>query len=179
MALGHPQGQLVDLAEASADEDRGVGELAFLQGFFQLGILLPQLLLLEGVLDQGGEFFLGEGLGQVVVGAELHRFDRRFDGAVPGHHDHRHLRLELLDPAQGLDPIQFRHLDVEQQQIPGRFSLLEDPQHLERAPVGRDLVAPAAEHLGEVLAHPLFVVTDDDPVSHSCSSFKINGTPPL
>ena len=57
-----------------------------------------QLLALERLGD--GEAHLVdvlEGLGQVVVGAGLHRLDRRLHRGEGGHHDHLHVRPGLLD----------------------------------------------------------------------------------
>ena len=60
-----------------------------------------------------------EGLGDVVVGAELQGLDHRLALGLGGRHDHRQLGLGVGPGAgaEDLDPVDARHHDVEQHQV--------------------------------------------------------------
>ena len=74
------------LVEREARGD-GLADLVEREGLAQAQVLGRQALLLEPALDDVDDLFDLEGLEDVVVGAALHRVDRRLDGAEAGH-DH-------------------------------------------------------------------------------------------
>ncbi len=49
--------------------------------------LLPQRLALKHLIDPQHQFTGVDRFGQIVIGAQSHRLDRRFNAAVGGHHD--------------------------------------------------------------------------------------------
>ena len=57
VALGHGQGQLVDLAEGGAAEDRSAGGGPLAQLALEGAVLLEQALALQAVLDQDEESY--------------------------------------------------------------------------------------------------------------------------
>ena len=75
-------------------------------------VLLLKAHVLERLADDDLELVHVEGLGEIVVGPELHGPHRRFRGAVGGHHDHRRLRRGRLDVAQDLDAVAVGQADV-------------------------------------------------------------------
>src|SRR4029453_12511952 len=115
----------------------------------------------RGLAHQDFELLDARGLGEVVVGAELHRFHRARYLLEAGGHDHlRRLPALLGQTAQHLDALEPRHLHVEDEHV-GRVVA----QPLERGlavthalhcvPLPRQL---AHEELAEVL----LVVGDQD-----------------
>jgi len=166
IAVGDLPRQLDDFAEAGAAKDRLRRRLAIAQLFFQRLVFLDQPFPFQAVLDEGEEFFLGKGLAQIIIGAELHRLHRRLDGAMPGHHHHRQFGPGLTHPAQGLDTVHLRHLHVEQKQVAAPVRLFETADQEGRTGEGLDLIAPGFDHLPQVAQHPLFVVTDQNPIFH-------------
>src|SRR5262249_59022204 len=71
----------------------------------------------EGGVNGRQQVRLGERLGDVVGGAELHRRDSGEDRPDRGHHDDGQVRLEAPELLQDLDPVDVRHEDVEQHEI--------------------------------------------------------------
>ena len=67
-----------------------------------------------------------ERLGDVVVGAGLHRLDRVFNGRVGGHQDHEAFGRAPLDFVQQFEPAHLGHLVVGQHQIELRLGQQRD-----------------------------------------------------
>src|SRR4029453_13985187 len=115
----------------------------------------------RGLAHQDFELLDARGLGEVVVGAELHRFHRARYLLEAGGHDHlRRLPALLGQTAQHLDALEPRHLHVEDEHV-GRVVAqplergLAVTHALHRVPLPRQL---AHEELAEVL----LVVGDQD-----------------
>jgi hypothetical protein len=94
-----------------------------------------------------------------VIGADLHRLDRRVDGRVGGQQDDEDLRILLLDLAQDRHAVDVWELVVEQHQIDAVANAIEG-----LPPGGRldHLVAVGAQALGQGPADQRFVVDDED-----------------
>ena len=78
-----------------------------------------QAALAAELFHRAQQLFLGEGLGQVVLGAD-HAAARLVEQAVLGRqHDHRHMRETrvALDDGAGLVAVQARHQDVAEDQV--------------------------------------------------------------
>ena len=99
-----------------------------------------------------------ERLGQVVVGALLHRLDRALDGALAGEHDDR--RLGVVGP-QGREEGEAVHAghDEVADHDGGRL-LGRALQRLDAVAGARDLVPPQSEEVGESLAGDVVILDD-------------------
>ena len=78
----------------------------------EVEVLVAQALALEAVPDDQVDLVELEGLGDVVVGAELHRLDGRLRGGHRRHHDDRGVGREVPGGAQHLQPVDLRHAQV-------------------------------------------------------------------
>ena len=77
-----------------------------------------QLLFFGGLRDQNGKLCDAIRFCQVIIRAELHRFDCRLDRRVPGQHDDfRRILAFFFQAAQESDAVQPRHIDVAQQNV--------------------------------------------------------------
>ena len=83
----------------------------------QQHVLLPQLPLLERVAHLDLELVDVEGLAEVVVGAEPHRFDGRVGRRVRRDHDAENVLVDSLRRAKHVYAAHVGHLDVGDQQI--------------------------------------------------------------
>ena len=83
----------------------------------QQRVLARELVLLPRAPHQHVDLRHAIRLGEVVVGAELHRVDRRLDGAVAGDDDDFRRRQLVADLPQHLEPVHLRHHDVEQRHV--------------------------------------------------------------
>jgi hypothetical protein len=99
-----------------------------------------------------------EGLRQVVDRAELHRPHDVLCLGEPGHHDHRHAGIALVQPAQDLEPIRLRDDEVEEHGV--RWRRLGRGQRLRASPRGLRSPARGREVLTEGV--PCGVVVLDD-----------------
>ena len=133
---GGLQYQPINLLHLPRSPDNVGESLTGLQLLAQQVVFPSQLLHLDEPLEDLAKFLDSEGLGDVVVGAELYRLDGRGDRSVTGHDHHRCLRIPLLDGAQQLEAVHPGHADVGQDNIRGaafedrqraraRFSLLD------------------------------------------------------
>ena len=114
--------------------------------------------MLERAIDEHLDLVAVEWLLDVVVRAELHRFDRGLHGGKRGHQHHRHFRLELLDLGQQFDPRHLRHLQIRDDQINLRA---RQASQRDRALIGRDDFVPfASQNGGERVSHHVLVVDD-------------------
>ncbi len=68
-----------------------------------VGQLLPEHGVLPGPIGQELQLLEVDRLLHVVEGAELHRLNGTFDGAIRGHDDHWNGGIELADPAKEVD----------------------------------------------------------------------------
>ena len=103
-------------------------------------------------------------LGQVILGAELHRLHGGADLVQTGDHDHVDVRPRLLDPAQHLDAVHLRHLDVQHQQVV--IVLVDQGQRRQAVPRRVDLVLTAEDPL-TTAENDFLVVNEQDSAFHS------------
>ncbi len=89
-----------------------VQPVAVLQVHLQQSVLLLGLGHLDGLGDREEQFLIGEGLGDVVEGADLHGLDRGLDGAVGGHDEHRDVGVVSLHVLEHVLPGELGHLHV-------------------------------------------------------------------
>ena len=90
--------------------------------FFEFPVFLAQLLGIDGVLYQDECLVDGERLFQEVVGAQLGRAHRGFNGAVAGDHDDLGSILQLPDLLQSLQAVHAGQPDIEQHHVEGALA---------------------------------------------------------
>ena len=123
-------------------------------------VLLAQLAVLDLLAHLHLEQVDVERLAQVVAGAQPHRFDGGFGRRERRDHDAEDVLVDLLGRPQHVHAAHVGHLDVGDQQI--------DRLALERLDGGaavlgeQHLVAFAAEHDRQQLAHRPLIVDDED-----------------
>ena len=108
---------------------------------------------------EGGE--VGDGLGQVVEGADLHGLDGGLDAGVAGDEDDLQFRLHLLELAREREPGVGAEVLVHQ-----RNGDVAGPGVLERfrgAVGGEDLAIRVVEKAAEHLHHDALVVHHENP----------------
>ena len=136
-----------------------VGEaVLFVQFLVQQAVGQDEVAVLQGLGDGHQDFFILEGLEDVIEGAFFHGRDRFFHGAERGHDDHRQIRVEALQLVQELDAAHLGHLHVgeDEVQIGGRGNL----HGLNGAGGGEDFIAGLPQegfHDGEIID---FVIND-------------------
>ncbi len=118
----------------------------------------------QGSLEEDLEARGVEWLGQVVVGALLHRLDRALDGALAREHDDR--RVGVVGP-QGREEGETVHAghDEVTDHDGGRL-LRRALQRLDAIPGARDLVPPESEEVGEPLAGGVVILDDQNTMAH-------------
>ena len=85
----------------------------------EVEVLVAELLALERVPDDEVDFVELERLGDVVVGAELHRLHRGLGRGHRGDHDDRGVGGDLLGGAQHLQPVHLRHAQIGDDHVEG------------------------------------------------------------
>jgi len=161
---------LLDLAVVADDlhaAGRGRGDAG--HGVGQADDLLHQPADFQGVRGDPPEFLGVEGLQQVVVGPQLHRLDGGVGRAEGGHDDDRRLDLPLLDLGQGVQPVQPRHLVVQQHGVERLLGEAGQGRHAVRA--GDHVVALLGEEPGEEMDQPFVIVHHED-LGHGAQSFR-------
>ena len=155
--LDHPQ----QLDHAGVRADDVPESVALAEPLAQPAVLLHQAGALHGALDHHRQHREIEGLGEVVVGALLHRLDGVGDGAEGGHHHEGRVALGGLGLLHQADAVEARHLQVGEDHV--GLELLELAERLEA--VGRRLgaVALLTEDLREGRPCVGLVVHDQDP----------------
>src|ERR1019366_10035519 len=107
-----------------------------------------------------------ERLGDIVVGAGLHRLDGIFNGRISSHQNYQALGCAPLDLAQQFQPAHLGHPGVGQNQIELR---LGEHNHGLRAVLGRaNLVAKRLEKRDETSAD-IALVIDNEQLGHQIS----------
>ena len=101
-----------------------------------------------------------ERLREEVVGARLHRLERRVVRAVRAHHDDGQLRLEPLDLAEQREPVHAGHPHVGEDEVV--LARGELAQRVRSAPDRAGLPAVIRQDHGEQVAHGGLVVDDED-----------------
>ena len=118
-----------------------------------------QVRALGGVAHERQHGVVLEVLGDVVVGAELHRPDGGLDLVDGRDHDDLDQALRLLDLPQHLEAADARHPDVEQHHV--HVLAVEDGQPALARRRAQHAVL-AAQDRRQRVAHPLVVVDDED-----------------
>src|SRR5262249_47760625 len=160
VARRHPPDGLVDLLHGRMPPHQRAELPDLLEAVPERGHFLGEPPRGEGPLREQERLVEVEGLGEIVVGALLHRLDRRLHRPVGGHDHHLGigtLRADLGEEGEAVEP---RHADIEKDQIERLgFGLAES----RRAVLHRgDLIAGAAEALLKDPAEAVFVVGDED-----------------
>ena len=83
----------------------------------QSDVVTEELPLLRRLAHHDVQLFDLGRLGQVVVGAELHRLDRGGDVLEAGHHDHLRRLRHRRQLAQDVDALLLRHAHVEDDDV--------------------------------------------------------------
>jgi len=120
----------------------------------------PQPHLVEGVFHAPDELIVLEGFPEIVVGPALQGLHGRLDGGVPRHHDDRHVGIPVPDEVQQVEAVHLRHHEIEQHQV---APVVLQPRHgVPRGGARLDAVVPLPEKYPHALAHPDFVVDNQD-----------------
>src|SRR5215468_394199 len=133
-----------------------------------------QLLPLQRLGD--GEAHLvdvGEGLGEVVVGAGLHRLDGRLHRGEGGHHHHLHVGSRLLHGLEQVHPGQVRHPDVQHRHVDG--GILGGRKAFHGVVDGDDGVTLSLKYLGDCAEDDLVVVDHQDLARALAHQFLTDG----
>ena len=154
--LLHEIDDVADLA-ARADQELALALLGDLRA--QRDDLAVQILPLAGVAHQRPQLVVVEVLGDVVVGAVLHRLHGRLDLVDGRDHDALDEAVVLLDDAQDVEAADAGQPDVEQDQVD--VLVFEQRQRRLAARHRQDAVV-ALEDGGDRVPHPLIVVADQD-----------------
>ncbi|OPZ16181.1 MAG: hypothetical protein BWZ10_01521 [candidate division BRC1 bacterium ADurb.BinA364] len=135
----------------------------------ELAVFLLENLGFQGAADQDFQFFVGEWLDQIIVGAFFHRFDGGFGRGEGGHHDHIAFGPERLGLFEHLDAGHRRHFQVgdkDMERLPA-----EQFQGVARIDGELHLVAFALENALQYPAHLGLVVENEDAACHSRFAF--------
>ncbi len=114
---------------------------------------------LEDALEGGEQVVDVERLGDVVVGAVLHRLDGGRGPAEGGHHDDLELRVLALELAEYADPVLVGELDIHHHEVGQVLGDLLD--RLRAALAELDRVALFAQEVLEQGADIGFVIDDE------------------
>ena len=156
----HLTDHLVDVLHLGRVADDALGKcLGLLLAAHQL---LCELLSLEVAPDGEQHPIDVERLGDVVVGAEVHRLDRGARGAVGGHQDDV-ADVDVLggQALQDLNAVLVGHAQVDQEQV--RLFDRDDAQDLAAALGFERLVALAAQQLYQRATDRRVIIGDQDP----------------
>jgi hypothetical protein len=118
--------------------------------------------------DPGKQLARAEGLGEVVVGAELEAEDAVDLLALGGEHDDRHCQLAADLPCER-EPVLAGHAHVEEHQVHAPRS--QRLAHVPSVATGHDLELVPDEVVADHLADGGVVVDGKDPLGHreACS----------
>ena len=162
----HRRRQLRDLVHQIDDVAR---DLARSDDELALGLIgdlgrqrqhLPvQVLPLAGVADERPELVVVEILGDVVIGAVLHRLHGRLDLVDGRDHDDLDEAVVFLDDAKHLEAADAGQPDIEQNQVD--VLAIQNGQSRLSAATREHAVLPL-QNRGQRVAHPLVVVDDED-----------------
>ncbi len=109
---------LVDLLHRGAVSDEGVGRVTLADERAELEYLVVEAAAVEVPLEGLSHLVDVERLGDVVVGAQSHRFDRDPGAAERGHHDDRQILIRIpVQLLQDIQPALVRHTDIHQDQV--------------------------------------------------------------
>ena len=160
----HARDPLEDVLHPRTSAQQVVVGVFLLEPAPQVGHFVDQPAIFQRLVHHNFEPHAVDRLLDQVVGAQLHRLDRRLDRGIPGHHDDRHRQLALADLADQLQPADPGQAKVGQHQRAGVF---HQPFQRSRAVGGdRDLPVGMGEQLRELLADQLAVFHHKDASIH-------------
>ena len=126
--------------------------------------LAAQPLALLGLADREQHFGRLERLGEVVVGAAAHRFERQLLGSVRGHQDQRGVGPAPRELRQQREAVDARHPQIAEHDVGHR--VLEAGERVLAAAREGDLVAFGAQHQREAFPQRIIVVHDQNALRH-------------
>ena len=126
----------------------------------QVEVLQVQAPLFQGPVHQIAQVIGDERLGEEMEGPGFDGFHRGLDGAVAGNDDHLHLRVQGLDLLQGLQPVQVRHHQIQEDGVEG--AALQQGEALAGAGSQLHLVALTGKYLITGVPHGLVIVYDQN-----------------
>ena len=100
------------------------GEKLFRQFLFEVMVFMVQGQMLHGAFGGDDQFRQRQWFFQKIIGTELGGFNRGFNGAVSGHHDHATViqNLFVQHSFQQSNAVNIRHPDVEKDNVGIGFS---------------------------------------------------------
>ena len=151
--------QVDDVARhlARSDDELALGLIRDLRR--QRQDLAVQILPLAGVADERPQLVVIEVLGDVVVGAVLHRLHGGFDFVDRRDHDDLDEAVVFLDDPQHLEPADAGQPDIQQDEVD--VLLVEDRQRRFAAAHPQHAIF-AFQDRRQRVPHPLVVVDDED-----------------
>jgi hypothetical protein len=128
--------------------------------FLEAGHPLSQAPRLESLLDGDQEIVEVRRLLQEIVGARLHRLDRRLDLAIRRYHDDHEITVQLAKLLEQLQAVGVRQSKVQQHERGRR--LLHQPERSRSSGRRVHRVSGTLEVFGQPLAGELVIVNDGD-----------------
>ena len=117
MRRGHALDKGEDLLHRSRAADDVVHAIAAADLLAQSDDFAAQRTFGKGLIDAEQELVDLEGLGDVIVGAELHRPNGRVDGAEARHDDDERRGDDLANLAQEIETVEIRHFHVRNHKV--------------------------------------------------------------
>ena len=161
----HLRDQREDLLHLRVVGDDVMERVAVAQPVPEAPRLLEEARLLHRALDDRGERLVLERLGQVVVGAALHRVDRARDRPERRHHDEHRAGRRGAGLVHERDPVEAGHFDVRQDDVRGE--LFELAEGLEPVGGGLGLIPLVVENFTQRGTGVCLVVDDENPTAGS------------
>ena len=156
----HTADGLVDLLHPRVPAHEGAELPHLLEPGLEVLDFLGQALHQKRPLGEQEQFVHVEGLGEVIVGAPLHRLDGGLHGAVGRHDDHLGVGPRLSDFPEEGEAVHARHPNVEEDQVEGLAAgLLEGGLPVLHRD---DAIAGLLQALFQDPAQAVFVVGDQD-----------------
>src|SRR5579885_1316079 len=161
----HPE----NLLDRVAFADDVLEAVLLAQLVMQVAVFLEQMLFLERVAQNRLQMLVGEGLGDVVVGALVQRFHRGLDARVGGDDDPHQLLIAVAKLAEQLDAIAAAgQVEVEDGDID--LFALEDVEGKLRGWRFEDFVSVAARELDDNRPHQRFIFNHQYPIGAGAQS---------
>ena len=149
-----------DLRDPAALADDVLEAVLRLELAAEVEVLVPEPFPLERVANDQVDFVELERLGDVVVGAEFHRLDRRLRRRDRGDDDDGGVGGDLLGGAEYLHPVHLRHSEIRDDDIHGLAVERLDGRLAARR--RQDVVPLLLQRDGEEIPHALLIVDYED-----------------
>ena len=163
VGIGDLGDEVVDLLHLRARADDVLEAVFLLDDLPQVAVLADEALVIERALDGELQLIHLERLGDVVVGAELHRLERRLHRLVRRDQDDRRLRQHLAAFAEDVEAADLVHAQIGDDELRGVHG--EVFQRLLSGSVGHRLMSTFLADVGDDRDHSR-VVIDDENSSH-------------